>query len=420
MPSRRLGGGSVSGPRQISVDRTFETAGRIGEHRRHGSRFRFVRATILAGACLATVLGAVYLSYRDEIWVLHRRWFMAETQYDYDLIRPALRAVDPRDHMSIASDADALRVRRSLNGAIWGVAEPPHDAMPTEVSFGISDPVFDGAENLERIDALRFDMRGDTHSTMEMLLPAEANGEVVIYHHGYAGTFHESADAIRAFLGRGYAVVAINLMCYGGNDCTPPLDPPVRGKTRADLHVDFDLIENPLAFLFEPVVAAINYAQRVHGFRAVSMVGLSAGGWETAVAAAIDPRIRRSYPVSGVYPVYLREGQDLAPGIQFYRPMLEAASYLDMFVLATYGEGRRQLQVFNRYDRCCFNNTKGKLYEAAVQEAAGRIGAGRFAVLIDETHAEHKISPFAVQRILEDMASDPVEPLLAAAATATR
>ena len=113
-------------------------------------------------------------------------------------------------------------------------------------------------------------------------------------------------------------------------------------------------------------------------------------GFTTAVMAALDQRIRRSDPVAGVYPIYLREGQDiLTEGPQYYGPMLKAAGYLDMFVLAVDSRDRRQMQVFNRYDRCCFNNMKGRLYEAAVQKTAAAIGGGRFDVLIDQTHADH-------------------------------
>ena len=84
--------------------------------------------------------------------------------------------------------------------------------------------------------------------------------------------------------------------------------------------------------------------------------------------------------------------------------MLRAANYLEMFVLATLGKGRRQLQIFNRYESCCLNNTKGKLYEPTVQKTVERCCAGRFDVVIDETHTRHAISPFTLDVIRRDMA----------------
>ena len=112
--------------------------------------------------------------------------------------------------------------------------------------------------------------------------------------------------------------------------------------------------------------------------------------------------------MAGAYPLYLRSGEEhnQSPRPQYYRPLITAANYLEMFVLAAHGEGRRQLQVFNRYDRCCYNNIKARLYEPAVRDAVATLGnpPEDFAVLIDETHARHKISGWAMGMILEDLA----------------
>ena len=132
------------------------------------------------------------------------------------------------------------------------------------------------------------------------------------------------------------------------------------------------------------------------------MVGFSAGAWVTVLAAAVDPRIRRSYPVAGVLPVYLRRDRETAPP-QLDPTLLETVGYPDLFVLGAAGPDRAQVQIFNRFDRCCFAGTRGKLFESAIQEAISEIGAGRFMVLIDETHARHKISDFAIRVILSDM-----------------
>ncbi|MBF0252028.1 MAG: alpha/beta hydrolase, partial [Alphaproteobacteria bacterium] len=78
--------------------------------------------------------------------------------------------------------------------------------------------------------------------------------------------------------------------------------------------------------------------------------------------------------------------------------------YPEMFVLASVGAGRGQMQVFNRYDRCCFANAVGKLYEQPVRDAARTLDArARFSVLIDESHARHKVSERALDAILQDM-----------------
>ena len=132
------------------------------------------------------------------------------------------------------------------------------------------------------------------------------------------------------------------------------------------------------------------------------MIGLSAGAWITTLIAAIDQRISRSYPISGVYPMYLREGNEF-PLPYVNGIIMEKINYLDLFILGSTGQKRGQLQIFNQFDKCCFRNIKAQLYENAISKSVRSIGPGRFNVLIDKTHARHKISRFAFNHILKDI-----------------
>jgi hypothetical protein len=64
------------------------------------------------------------------------------------------------------------------------------------------------------------------------------------------------------------------------------------------------------------------------------MIGLSGGGWTTTLYAAIDPRVRLSFPVAGTLPEYLRVGR---PGAreQFYPDLYKIANYLDLYVMGS-------------------------------------------------------------------------------------
>ena len=46
--------------------------------------------------------------------------------------------------------------------------------------------------------------------------------------------------------------------------------------------------------------------------------------------------------------------------------LYEPANYMELYVLGTYGHPRRQIQVLNRYDACCFGGTEYVLYEEQV------------------------------------------------------
>ena len=53
------------------------------------------------------------------------------------------------------------------------------------------------------------------------------------------------------------------------------------------------------------MIIAINYIEQIYGDVNISMCGFSGGGWTTTIAAAIDPRIKNSFPVAGSLPVFL-------------------------------------------------------------------------------------------------------------------
>lgn len=105
------------------------------------------------------------------------------------------------------------------------------------------------------------------------------------------------------------------------------------------------------------------------------------------LAAAIDPRPAVVSANSGIYPSYLRDRKQDAPvGVAAHRGLLAVASHLDLMLLAVLGEHRHSMQAFNRYDRCCYSNTKGKLYEPTLRSRIKALALpGGFHVVIDES-----------------------------------
>ena len=117
-------------------------------------------------------------------------------------------------------------------------------------------------------------------------------------------------------------------------------------------------------FFLDPVVQGINYFQSVTpNAGPVSMIGLSGGGWTTSMAAAVDTRIKLSVPVAGSEPLYCRNADPASIGDteQYYAPMYDeniapdgsgggVATWLEIYALGGYGEGRRQIMVTNLYD----------------------------------------------------------------------
>ncbi len=369
---------------------------------------RLATAAIGLLAILGLIGGAGYYLTHNVDWVrIHYKRFKAKTPYVFDEIAPNLKKTDPSKLIRIASRDSADRIRGDLIGAIWGPSGLPATALP-EAFSGAAPGALQEISGIASIRTLRITVDLGYAAYIYMLLPARPNGRLVIYQHGYAGTVEAMTALFGRLIAEGYTVAASNYPEYGPNRF-PYLNLERFGWYSLSHDRIVSVHPKPMRFYIEPVVALLNEMEKDGAFRRIDMVGFSAGGWIATVAAAVDPRIAHTITVAGGYPIYLRvmNFERESPRPQFYPPLLQAANYLEMYVLAAAGEARALTQIFNRYDRCCYRNTVARLYEPAVRKATQSVGPGGFRVLIDETHADHKVSDWAIERIIEALAVAP-------------
>ena len=71
--------------------------------------------------------------------------------------------------------------------------------------------------------------------------------------------------------------------------------------------------------------------------------------------------------------------------------------------MASYGENREHIQIFNKYDPCCFSGELYLDYESVVSSKVKSLGSGSFMIFIDDSHYEHKISEKSLKIILESL-----------------
>jgi hypothetical protein len=362
---------------------------------------------------VGTVLSFLY--YWETTRVYWKIWLTKDPNV-FEQIATVYRRTDPAALIRIKTMEDAVKVRESLIRTVWGESGVPHDLMPEKIDRGITPSTpglgmslsgLKDIENLSRIDRLTIRVNDQYTAAAYHLIPAKKNSRLVLYHngHGQNGVFTDQKRLISELIGKGYGVLAFNLVGYADNRLDNSYIPGI-GWYLLHAWRLFDLVEQPLRYYLDPVIAGINYSLANGGYSRVDMIGFSAGGWVTVLASAIDPRINGSYTVAGPYPIYLRSGDEAGQSSRphYYRPLLLAANYLEMFVLATLGGGRRQVQIFNQYDGCCFKNRKGKLYEKSVQAVVQKCCGGKFDVIIDRSHTRHAISRFARALVFEDMA----------------
>lgn len=294
---------------------------------------------------------------------------------------------------------DVIHLRNELIKYIWVDENYPLIKYP-ETTFDIVDSRYDELPNLKKINKLEHKMEYGVNSIIYHFIPEESNNELIIYHEGHGGDFYLGKDTIAYFLESGYSVLAFSMPLVGMND-SPKYDDPRLGLINLKKHSDFAFLESSdfhtAKFFFEPLTVSLNYIDLEYDYDDYYMIGISGGGWTAVVFPAIDTRIKESYSVSGSVPFIFRNtDKNYGDYEQRLVEMYQIANYFDLYLMASMGENRKFVQIFNKFDPCCFAGDY-RLYEDDLQKIVNT--NGKFEMLIDETHKEHKISDFTLNYI---------------------
>jgi len=350
-----------------------------------------------------------------------------------------LDGYDPSGLVRFKTPAEAEALRQDLIRFIWPSGFPAA-ALPAATT-GIGPDVFSqdlagldatAAASVERLDAVVDPY--DFHGLGYLLRPAVVNGNtkcLVVINSGHRkdGPFAYGVnDTVNRLLREGFTILVSDMPLVGFNtDSTVELaservNLEQRGsaahKEMFERLVPHGIPGGQIFRLFlEPMVQGVNHFLATTPDGVVAYVGLSGGGWTGHMLAALDTRIRLSIPVAGAMPLYAR---DFSPGSlgdteQYHAPLYGetdangdgitdtatgVASWLEIFVLGGYGEGRRQIQLLNFYDDCCFSGPVFKTYGEFVSNTVRRLGQGQWEVQSDATHKTHQISPHALNTII--------------------
>jgi hypothetical protein len=308
----------------------------------------------------------------------------------------------------INSLEDIETKRKNLINYLWGQNELPKH-LP-KVEMDIDDSRYSNLDNLKQINKLTVDMEYEMKSIIYFYEPINKNGNLVIYHEGHGGDWVTETKTIQHFLSKGYAVLGIAMPLLGFN-ANPVVDLPDFGKIKLEFHNQLHLLEtdefHPLKFYFEPITVALNYAIKEFNIKKTYLIGLSGGGWTTIVYPAIDTRISHGYSVAGANPIFLRldsndyfDYEHTVP--EFYR----IANYEELYVMSSFGENRKLVQIYNKWDTCCFSNDLYKIYETTIKNKLKTLGKGTFENYLDDTYRGHEVSKYGLKIISDSIESD--------------
>lgn len=309
-------------------------------------------------------------------------------------------------HIQNSDDID--NSRKSVINYIWKGNGFPSDKMPTKIEQNIQDDRFSDLRNLSKIDKITTLMDYGVDSKAYLFIASKSNNKLVIYHQGHDGDFVLGKNTIQYFLDNNYSVMAFSMPLLEPNS-QPIVDLQNFGKLKLTSHDDLRFLESkefsPIKFFVEPIAVSLNYVEKEYKFESYNMVGISGGGWTTVLYSAIDPRISKSYPVAGSVPMYLRFNNPKNTGDyeQMLPDLYNVSEYLDLYIVASYGDNRGQLQIFNKYDPCCFSGLGFQTYESEIKNSISNLGKGTFDIFLDETNKKHSISEESLGVILKDM-----------------
>jgi pimeloyl-ACP methyl ester carboxylesterase len=316
-------------------------------------------------------------------------------------------------HTSVDAELRRARLERFVFGRVGLPRRLP------AVERGVEDVEFaDGLSNVDRIDRLTVKLAFGFTSVAYHVLPKRANGRLLVYHNGHDEGFLAGKDTVAYFLERGYAVLVF-AMPFAGHNTNPATAETRCGRVELapaghfTSHDSLACFPRPLRLFLEPVAVGLNHTETLD-YELTAMVGLSGGGWTTMVYAALDPRVRRSYPVAGSLPFYLTarwcpgDSPETVPRCfgdfeqrlpAFYR----IANHLELYALGSWGRGRKQTAIMNVHDACCFSGRDYLEWRPRVQAAVRRLGSGAYDAVGDTTHRSHILSPFARRVIASDL-----------------
>lgn len=338
---------------------------------------------------LASFLLGVFVGFKQlpPVSVLRANYNSIVHHEEYETIPNIAFETDIDELNTIHGPADVERKRAELIEFIWRGEGLPAGEAPEKIELDIKDNRFANIPNLARIDEYTIEMEHGVNSIAYHFHPERATDGLLIYHQGHSGGFVKEQETIAHFVDAGYAVLAFSMPLKGMNN-TPTTTLDRLGIIRLTSHDRLQYLErddySPIKYFLHPMAVGVEHALAEYDYEFVAMTGISGGGWTTHLYSAIDPRISRSYPIDGALPLFLRTlppSNDLGHYETEHAELYRTCNHLELFTMGAYGDGRKQLQVLNKY--AWAGGNRYQVYEPHIRERLAEAGLGEFEVYVD-------------------------------------
>lgn len=306
------------------------------------------------------------------------------------------------DLIHIDNVEDLNNKKNLLFNFLWQTENLPSDSI-TNIDENVTHPTFSNISNLKKIDRFLILMEYDINSVVYLLHPIESNNDLVIYHEGHSYDFENAKKTINYFLDKGFSVLVFAMPLQIENN-QPYVELDNLGNIQLLKHNQLVYLEDenftPMKFFFEPITRSLNFIDTNYFFDNYYMIGISGGGWTTTIYSAMDDRVNQSFSISGSLPLFLRNNiADLGDYEQINPNLYHKVNYLELYLMAGYGENRSHTQFFIKNDPCCFAGEKFKIFSPIVSEKLSKLGSGSYQAILDSTTNKHVISDNVLELI---------------------
>jgi len=327
-----------------------------------------------------------------------------------DQILPILYQTNVQSLIHIDNENDITKTRNQIIDYVWKEDGFSKNKMPSKIEYDIKDERYEDIINLEKIDKITVTMEYGVESYAYIFVAKQNNEDIVLYHQGHDGDFVNGKKTIEFFLEKGYSVIAFSMPLFGMNN-QPIVDIENIGVIKITTHEQFRLLDSDdfssIKFFLEPILVAVNYIEDNYNSNSIFMVGISGGGWTTTMYSAIDDRVDKSFPVGAMLPLFISLNAPVMPHYEgIITELYEKVSYLDLYILSSFGENREQIKIINKFDSCCHGGISYQVFEEEIIKTMEKLNNGKFSIFLDDSHNGHKISDTALQVILEKIKNE--------------
>lgn len=323
-----------------------------------------------------------------------------------DTVKSPIYSFNLPQTINVSSQTQIKETRDFLKSYIFGYNFSPLNDYPILNKEKVKGLEFDFLDPfLKGVDEYTVSMAKGIKCHFYHLKPKISASKAAIIHQGHAASFFTSnlMELVLKFVYEGYDVFTF-YMPFANHEIPELCDiygSPIKFDSAATgaNHENFSVLDstfkpnegNSLMFFVQPVINAVNFISDSLHIEDILMTGISGGGWETVVCSAIDERIKISFPIAGTTPLFLSSTNNgLGDYEQDKLAFTDSCNYLDMYILASNGRDRKQFQIFNSQDNCCFYGNGSELYKNEIERITKSIGEGEFNVQVIN-NKEHSI-----------------------------